>query len=171
MLPASMSEQTSNPSLQIVPATPADVATVLSILEEAVEWLQMRGVHQWHAGDFQEARILRAINAGEVYLAKLGGETVGTGTLTWANTMLWADPGSADAAYLNRMAVRRKHAGKKLGQQIVQWAEREAQKRGKTKLRLDCGEQLATYYEKLGFKQIAHTSVGERTVVLYEKPL
>ncbi len=170
MLPPSMSEQTSN-KLEIVPATPGDVQTVLSILGEAVEWLEMRGVHQWHAGDFQEQRILRAINAGEVFLAKLDKDVVGTGTLTWANTMLWADPGSADAGYINRMAVRRKHAGKKYGQQIVEWAENEARKRGKKKLRLDCGEELGKYYDKLGFKKIAHTSVGERTVILYEKTL
>ena len=170
MLPASMTEQTSN-KLELVPATPADVKTVLSILDEAVEWLQMRGVHQWHAGDFQEARILRAITAGEVHLAHLGPETVGTATLTWANTMLWADPGTADAAYINRMAVRRKHAGKKLGQRIIEWAESQARSRGKKKLRLDCGEELGKYYDKLGFKKIAHTSVGERTVVMYEKTL
>jgi predicted N-acetyltransferase YhbS len=158
-------------SLEIVPATRADLPTILSILSEAQEWLSLRGMtQQWQAGDFQEARLTRAIDAGEVYLAKLDGEVVATASLTWQNTLLWADVGG-EAAYLNRVAVRRAHAGKKIGQKLVEWAEQQARAKGRKCLRLDCAPSLSDYYAKLGFNRVGHRNIGERTAILFEKTL
>ncbi len=63
--------------ITIVQAQSSDIDTVISILEEAGQWLFARGIHQWLPGSFSRERIASAIEPGEVYLARRGDEANG----------------------------------------------------------------------------------------------
>jgi ribosomal protein S18 acetylase RimI-like enzyme len=160
-------------TLEIVPATEAAVPMILAMLDEASDWLARKGFGQWQAGTFNEARIARAVRAGEVYLAKLDGQVVGTLTLSWSNAMTWGDF-TNEGAYVSRLTVKRSAAGRNIGRKMIDWAEQQARAKGRKYLRLDCGhdnERLLAYYDKAGFQRVGHANIGEWTPCLFEKPL
>ena len=65
-------------SLEIVRADGGDIDGVLAVLEEAAEWLVAKGVvGPWRPGFFSRQAFADQIAHGEVYLARLGEETVG----------------------------------------------------------------------------------------------
>ncbi|MEV4066196.1 hypothetical protein [Nonomuraea dietziae] len=80
---------------------------VLSVLDEAAQWLNTRGISQWPAR-FEAAWVEEAILRGETWLVTAGDKVAGTVTMDWSDP-LWTD---ADAAgYVHRMAVRRWASG------------------------------------------------------------
>lgn len=121
---------------------------VLSVLDEAAEWLDARGAVQWPL-HFEAAWVAEAISRGETCLVEVGDEAVGTVTLEWSD--LWADvPGPA--GYVHRMAVRWRAAGP--GEVILGWAAETAERQRVAVLRLDCvtsNRRLRSYYETRNF--------------------
>ncbi|MET7426801.1 GNAT family N-acetyltransferase [Dactylosporangium sp. NPDC005555] len=146
------------PDRSFIRATAADVADVLAILDEAAAWLAAGGVRQWPAG-FDAAWVTPAVERGETWLVRAGGDPAGTVTLDWSDP-LWTDE-PAPAGYLHRMAVRRRYAG--TGRTILAWAAGQARDRDATALRLDCVDgnaALRAYYEAAGFRHRGDVEVG-----------
>lgn len=143
--------------IKLVRVQSSEIDTVVDILEEAASWLASRGIDQWRQGSFLGPRydsIADQVYRGEVYLATLDGEPVGTLTLQWEDKNFWGDVSDA-AIYVHRIAIRRAYAGKGLGLRLLQWAESTAAKAGKSFLRLDCmaeNSALCEYYEYAGFE-------------------
>ena len=84
--------------VEIVQAQPADLESVAGILEEAGRWLQGRGIDQWGAvlTAREKERLAQRIAAGEVYVARQAGESLGTLTVLDADVAVWGDaPGAA----------------------------------------------------------------------------
>ena len=108
MTPALTAEQRqAMRALDVRPAAVEDLRAVQGILAEAAAWLASNGIGQWPAGGFREARTVRRIRQGSVYVAYAAGEPVATITLgARADLELWAGA-SADAGYVHRLAVRR----------------------------------------------------------------
>jgi hypothetical protein len=101
--------------LRIVSAQEKDLDTVLGILNEAAEWLASRGISGWwRPGSFSREAFLGQMARGEVYLAKLGGEAVGTIILQWKDRIFWKEV-SPDAGYVHKFAIRRAYAGRHPG--------------------------------------------------------
>jgi hypothetical protein len=71
--------------IEVIRAGGSDLDTVLSILEEATLWLVRRGIDQWELGSFSRWRISNRIGHGEMYLARLAGQTFGTFALQWSD--------------------------------------------------------------------------------------
>ncbi|MEU4700643.1 GNAT family N-acetyltransferase [Nonomuraea dietziae] len=130
---------------------------VLSVLDEAAQWLNTHGISQWPAR-FEAAWVEEAILRGETWLVTTGDKVAGTVTMDWSDP-LWTD---ADAAgYVHRMAVRRWASG--LGVCILDWAADAAQQRAAKYLRLDCvksNDRLRAYYEARGFAHRGDVPVG-----------
>ncbi|HLJ55593.1 MAG TPA: GNAT family N-acetyltransferase [Chthonomonadaceae bacterium] len=143
--------------IEVARAEPAEFETVLAILVEAAEWQGALGLRQWFPELFTvhlREQIEREVAAGDVHLARMGGETAGTVTLQWADTYVWG-PREPDAGYIHRLAVRRAFAGRKVGAQILDWAAEQCAAAGKSFLRLDTMSvnlRLRAYYEELGFE-------------------
>lgn len=69
-----------------------EVDLVLEILNEAAEWLGSMGLpSRWRLVNLARENFLDRTRRGEVFLAKLGGETVGTITLQWSDPIFWKD--------------------------------------------------------------------------------
>ena len=146
------------------------MAAVAALLDEATVWVGERGYEQWPL-PFPEAEIAAAIERGEVYVAELDGAAVATVTLLWDDPMYWPDQ-SPDGVYVHKLAVSRACAGQRIGQAIVEWADRTAAAAGRGFLRLDClrdNPGIRSYYERLGFEHRGDLVVNERDMSIYER--
>lgn len=163
--------ETGRAGIEVVPAKPADIEAVLSILEEAARWLASRGIDQWRLGSSPRDRVVNRIERGEVYLAVIDGRPIGSLVLQWSDEETWGDV-PEDAGYVHGLAIRRALAGRGLGRELLRWAENRAAAAGKEYLRLDCAagnRALNGYYERAGFAFRGWASVRGLEVSLYEK--
>lgn len=141
-----------------------DLTVVLDILDEAADWLQGRGIRQWPARfsggpDWRSARLERYVDAGQTWLLQVDDAPAAVFTLAGPDPHFaggWPDD-PEDALYLYRMAIRRRHAGQRLGEHIANWASARAAALEKAWLRLDCHREnpdLQAYYERQGFSRV-----------------
>jgi GNAT superfamily N-acetyltransferase len=148
------------------------VSVVATLLDEATAWVGERGYEQWPL-PFPRDEIAAGIERGEVYVAELGGDVIATVTLLWDDELHWGER-PPDAAYVHKLAVSRAHAGRRVGQAVVEWADGTAAANGRAFLRLDCHRTnpgIRRYYEELGFEHCADEVIGGRDLSLYERPV
>jgi len=160
--------------LSIVQAHPDDLATIISIVEEAAHWLHRRGITgQWPL-TFPPEYLAPHVAKGDYYLVLLGDQPVGTCMLLWADPEVWGDVPN-DAGYVHGLAIRRSVGGRGVGRAMLRWAEQTAAAAGKRYLRLDCwGEnhELRRYYERAGFASRGVIDTGGGWMcALFEKEL
>jgi predicted N-acetyltransferase YhbS len=156
--------------VNVRPCQAGDVAEVGALLDEATVWVRERGYEQWPL-PYPRDELASAIDRGEVYVAELDGEVVATVTLLWDDPRYWGER-PADAAYVHKLAVRRACAGQRIGNAIVEWADRTAATAGRDFLRLDCiGDNpgIRAYYERLGFEHRGDLVVNGRKMAIYER--
>jgi len=165
-------------------AKPEEVGIALSILMEASTWLSSKGIDQWPM-EWIVSPTLRAWMAerarqGEVYFAETGRAKVAVFSLSRVQSdgdlFLWG-PDGGQSAYLHSFAIRRSWAGRGLGRELLDYAEKTAGKSGKKTIRLDCGQtnaRLRKWYEDAGFilkGEGLPPYTGGRVLSLYEKSL
>ncbi|MFY9933211.1 MAG: GNAT family N-acetyltransferase [Streptosporangiaceae bacterium] len=130
-------------TIRVRTGSDADVAALLPLYDEAVQWLTAQGrqgqwgTQLWSRRPELVARLDRVARNGELRVAETG-----TGDLAGA---LWltSAPGYAPAAsepevYLEGFVVARRFAGCGVGQVLLEAARSEAAGRGVRQLRLDC---------------------------------
>ncbi len=130
-------------------AAPGRIDDVLRVLDEAAGWLWGRGIEQWPSR-FEASWVEGALDRGQTWLVEVDGQVAATVTVDWSDDAWDGVPGNA--AYVHRMAVRRRSAG--LGAVILTWAADVARRHGRDALRLDCvasNARLRAYYEAAGF--------------------
>lgn len=147
---------------------------MLAVLEEAAEWLVTKGIEgPWRPGFFSRQAFADQIVRSEVYVSRLGRETVGTITLQWKDELFW--PGApSDAGYVHKLAVRPAYLGRGFGLQMLEWASWTAKLAGKKFLRLNClaaNTKLRGYYEKARFIHVNDVEVARWKFSLYQKNL
>jgi GNAT superfamily N-acetyltransferase len=149
-------------------ALPGDAETVSSILLEAAEWLRERDIPMWRADELSPERIAIDVAEGCFFLARSGGEAVGTIKFQLQDTLFWPDTPAGEAAFVHRLAVRRAFAGGQLSAQLLRWAARNLARKF---LRLDCEAsrpRLRAVYERHGFRHHSDRQVGPYFVSRYE---
>ncbi|MFC8131423.1 GNAT family N-acetyltransferase [Streptomyces sp. NPDC057302] len=143
--------------ITIRPAGPADVPTVLALFDEAVAWLVSQGRtgqwgdQPWSTTPKTVALVEKYLSTGSAWIAEIGGEAVGTLTLT-------DGPGAYIAAvdeperYIHLLTARH---GTGAGSALLAHAAEETRSQGISLLRVDCyaGDdgKLVAYYERNGF--------------------
>jgi ribosomal protein S18 acetylase RimI-like enzyme len=158
-------------------AQPADIPAVVALLAEATAWAKRKtGVVLWPI-PYPADRLRLAMSDGEVVVAEIDSQVVGTFTLLSSDERIWgAQP--PDAGYVHRLAIRRKAAGQGFGRLLLDEAEARTRRRGGTRLRLDTlasNPRLRAYYRDLGFREVGRVRAGppgeERDLVLLERPI
>jgi GNAT superfamily N-acetyltransferase len=152
-------------------ALPQDAEVVSDILREAARWLEQAGVPLWLENDVDIARIVPDVRAGLFYLAECSGDPAGTMKFQLDDSVVWPDADATDAAYVHRLAVRRRYAGTGLSTALLRWAVERTQALGRTYLRLDCHAlrpRLRAIYEEFGFRYHSDTQVGPYHLARYE---
>jgi GNAT superfamily N-acetyltransferase len=163
--------RTVNSDLAIRLAIPSDVEAVSSILTEAAAWLVARGIPMWRASELQPAQIETDVAEQLFYLAELDDEPVATIKFQLSDPLFWPEVVGDDSAFVHRLAVRRRFAGRGVSQALLAWAARRATTLGRSHLRLDCEasrRKLRDLYEGFGFTHHSDRQVGPYFVSLYE---
>ena len=158
--------------LRIRPASAGDARQVLALWLDAAEWLQAKGIDQWHPSRFSLDVAASAIRDSHVYLAERGDEAVGTYLIAWSDPYIWKELDDGEAGYIHRLAVRRDCKGMGLGRLLLAHAERQIAGRGKRFVRLDCmadNERLNRYYRDAGYVFVRRFDGEGWSANLYEK--
>jgi GNAT superfamily N-acetyltransferase len=157
--------------IKIRQATPQDTEVVADILREAARWLEQTGMLMWRQNELEPVRIATDVSAGLFFLAELANELAGTVKLQLDDPLFWPDARQEEAAYVHRLAVRRRYAGTGLSTALLRWAADQARARGRWYLRLDCEAsrpRLRAVYERFGFRFHSDRQVGPYLVARYE---
>src|SRR5689334_16555865 len=122
-------------------ATENDLNSLVRMYQSTQRWLAGKGSDQWAKNTEEKVRtnIACSIERGECYVAEEEGRLIGTITVDrFADPEFWqSDDRPDEALYLHRMVVDRSAAGKNLGAELIDQAERIAASQGKRLLRLD----------------------------------
>lgn len=152
-------------------ATLDDLATVSDILTEAAAWLEQKNMVLWQQEHIASSVIYRDIEQGLFYIATYEGVAAGVIMFQTEDLIFWSDISQSDSAFLHRLAVRRKFAGRLVSKMLLQWAVERSREIGKHFLRLDCvadRPRLRSIYENFGFKHHSDRQVGDYFVARYE---
>ncbi|MCY7345501.1 MAG: GNAT family N-acetyltransferase [Pyrinomonadaceae bacterium] len=157
-------------NLIIEQAAPNQAAEVSEILQEAANWLVEKGEKLWEVDELAPEKIKTEVEAGMFWLARIEGETAGCVRFQTEDLEYWDDVPHSDSAFVHRVAVKRKFAGKGVAAAMLDWAKNRAESSGKTYLRLDCGkrEKLCRFYESQGFTFHSEKVREPYSVVRYE---
>jgi GNAT superfamily N-acetyltransferase len=145
--------------LTIRPGGAADIPTVLSMMDGAVDWLVARGrTGQW-GSERQSTNPRRQEQArgwatgGGLYIGELSGEPAGA--LVVGSAQRYVPPPTEPELYVNLLITDRAHAGRGVGARLLEHARELARARGVGLLRVDCyagdDRALVGYYESQGF--------------------
>jgi GNAT superfamily N-acetyltransferase len=146
-----------------------DIDTILSLIEEAKQWLPTIGTSQWSTdwkngeGLSRSERVERSLKDGSTWLAYVlfQGEEIPVATVTigcHVESMVWSDvpAESRPCAYLGRLVTARDFAGLDIGTAIIDWAcQYAATEFGAEYVRIDVWTdnfRLHDYYLARGFR-------------------
>jgi GNAT superfamily N-acetyltransferase len=156
--------------IEIVQANPNQVAEVSEILQEVAVWLENKGIKMWEANELAPEDIENQVKNGMFWLAKIENEFAGCIRFQTVDAEYWDDVPHTDSAFVHRVAVKRKFAGKGVAIAMLDWAKSKAELLNKRYLRLDCDqrEKLVKFYESQGFKFHSEKIRTPYTVNRYE---
>ena len=151
-------------------AHPEEAQVAAEILDEATAFVATLGFPEWPT-PFPVDELAANIERGELYLAELVGEIVGTFTLLWEDPTFWGKQPPV-AVYVHKLAIRRRFAGRGLGAALVDWVGEQAAAAGRKFIRLDClraDAGIRAYYERLGFEHRGDLVHPRFAAALYQR--
>ncbi len=125
----------------------------------------------WREGELEPARIAEDVAAGLFFLAEYSHDPAGTFKFQLEDPAFWPDVSHENAAYVHRLAVRRRYAGGGLSTRLLRWAADRTLALGRRFLRLDfeaSRPRLREIYERFGFQHHSDAQVGAYLVSRYE---
>lgn len=168
--------QTAAGPLQIVQVGSESLDLIMTLLQEASDWLLSRGIHMWRRMHTAEGRVFVAARfaTDEVYLVFHDGDAVATFSLRWEETTMWGEAGlDGQAGYLHGFTVSRQFGGQGVGLALLAWIDKQVEVRGRCCLRLNTAAGnpgICGYYERAGFRPcgvVSHVLGG--MTQLYER--
>ena len=141
--------------MEVRSAVPSDLATYVALGQAAQAWLRSRDIGQYvpSAHDEYAGAIQSLIESGTLFAVCDGPDAVGFFSLD-SSPSPWWPPDEMPALYLAGMVVARSARGRGVGPVILRWSLREAARRSRLAVRLDCyadNPWLCEYYESHGF--------------------
>ncbi len=170
-------------TISITPASQADLLPILKLFDEAIIWLNQRGItKQWgteplSASTRSREQFMGWIEQGYMFIARLDSRVVGSLALNPAAPSYIASRWEhfpASAFYLEAFVTARTLSGQGVGRIFLQWAEQHAQNGGKTAIWLDCWAEnaaLVHYYQQMGFVPRGEFGLKAWRGQLFEKEL
>jgi GNAT superfamily N-acetyltransferase len=139
--------------IKIVQANPDQSDEVSETLQEVALWLENKGIRMWEANELAPIDIKNQVKTGMFWLAKVDSEIAGCIRFQTEDLEYWDDVPYLESAFVHRVAVKRKFAGKGVAIAMLDWAKLKAKSLNKQYLRLDCDQRkkLTDFYERQGF--------------------
>jgi GNAT superfamily N-acetyltransferase len=164
-------------------ASAADLPRILTLFDDAVAWLNERGIPgQWGSAPFSQlpqvvARFGAWIEQGTLFVARVDGEVAATAALNdeapaYVLGVLPEFPSTA--RYLEGLISDRHRRGQGLGADLLRWVEDHGRAGGATVVWLDCWAEsrpLCAFYEAAGYTPGSEFVVGSWHGRLFEKAL
>jgi ribosomal protein S18 acetylase RimI-like enzyme len=147
--------------LRLRRATKDDYNEIITLIDEAAEWLRTKNTDQWAqpwpSEEDRRVRILRDLIAGKTLIVSDQGLPVATITADLTDNPIWPPDTRQDpAVYVCRLVVRRSHGGQGIGSALLDWVGlRARQRNGAAWVRVDVwttNEALHAYYQQQGFE-------------------
>lgn len=141
----------------------------ISIMREAAQWLIETGKPLWAIENLTKDKLVKGQE--DFLVGWIGNESAASMILQWHDSFFWPNAKENESGFIHKLSVRRKFAGSGISEKMIKFAIDECKKRKISYLRLDCAgdrEKLCSYYERIGFKQVAHKMIGKYDVALYE---
>lgn len=171
-------------SLTIRRAVADDMQTILGMIDEAAGWLVEKDTDQWARPwpdrESRDSRIRNGLRNGDTWMVMLDDDPIATVTFRKrGNRKLWTFLERRQrAVYLSRLIVRRDHAGRGIGESLVDWAGSRAWRDWRARwVRIDVwttNVALHNYYEKRGFQPHGIRRSAQRiqypSAALFQKP-
>lgn len=144
-----------------------ELDTVISLLDERIQWLRDRGSDQWSTGRTFRTRLRNSINRQETWLLLDDGVAIGTISIsTDGDPDFWTPEELAEPAiYVGKMATKIERSGEGLGALMIQWVQDYAARAGLGRVRWDVwrtNEELQGYYHALGARHIRTVDAADR---------
>ena len=158
-------------AIRVRPAGSDEADLIASILQEAAEWLRRRGAPLWLDSELLPEDIARHASEGRYFIAEVDGEPAGTMRFEYTDPEFWPDVAQGESAFVHRLAVRRRFAGRGVSAALLASAAERARASGCRYLRLDCDAarpKLKVLYEGFGFRYHSDRQVGPFHVSRYE---
>jgi GNAT superfamily N-acetyltransferase len=154
---------------------------IVSLIEDAADWLRSRGIDQWaqpwpnRAG--RDSRIEAHLHAGKTWIA--WDREVAAATITADNRPdpHWPEPLQREpAVYLHRLVVDLPYRGHGLGAALIDWTGQQAlRQHGARFIRVNAWTTnlgLHRYYEELGFEGFDRDiDDGYPSSMLFQRPI
>ena len=175
-----MASQSNLGAISIARASKDDLPSILNLFDEAVIWLNQRGIDkQWGTGSFSASpkrheQFMGWIEREAMFVACLDEHIVGSVALNPAPPVYVANRWErfpSSAFYLEAFATSRALTGRGIGRAILHWAELEC---GKATIWLDCwgeNDALVRYYQQMGFVPRGEFRVEKWRGQLFEKQI
>jgi GNAT superfamily N-acetyltransferase len=157
--------------IEIVCARACDTEDASSVMVDAALRLIDRGQRLWIPEDLAPEQIQPFIEAGQLYLIKKAGSTIGTMIFQLSDDVYWPDMTAEDSAYIHKLVLTQDVSGYGIGRKVIAWARDKALLCGRKYLRLDCEAhrvRLCAYYESVGFSLHSYRQVGRQFLARYE---
>lgn len=166
--------------MKIRPGGPEDLATVLAIVDDAVDWLVLRGSGaQWGTEPWSERQnnidsIEKMASDGGMWIAEIDGTSTGMLHIS-ESPPSYAPPTQERELYVHFLVASRDYAGRGIGRTLLDFARDQARQRGIKLVRVDCwagGDgALVRYYVGAGFTRTTEFSLGEWQGQVFEQHL
>lgn len=148
--------------------------TAISVMREVAAWGREQGYSVW-PDEWLTAEELVTPHAQPVNfcIGTVDGETACAFILQWADFDYWPDAPEYEAAYLHKLCVRRKFAGKGMTKLVTDAVCAECRQRGIRYIRLDTAldeKAVRKIYLNAGYKIVDIIDYPNgRSMALYEK--
>src|SRR5579871_301685 len=92
-------------------ATIEDAVAVSDILKDAARWLEQSGMPLWQEQELELATIAADVAEGLFFVAEYPSDAAGVVKFQLEDPIFWPDAQRGEAAYVHRLAIRRRYAG------------------------------------------------------------
>lgn len=153
-----------------------DVAGIVKIIEDRIEWMNREEIHQWNETKYfdvyPQSYFCKLVKQGELFVlrSRSKGTIVGVAGL-FTEDPRWEKISKEPSYYVHHLATALKKPG--LGKLLLKFIEMKAEKDHRT-VRLDCAKDnpfLNTYYSELGYRHVGTCVDGLYTGNLRQKRL
>jgi ribosomal protein S18 acetylase RimI-like enzyme len=148
---------------------PGDDQVLLDLMDDAVAWLNSRGItKQWGSEPFsadprRRAMVQGWLAVGHAVLASESGQPAGA--LVLGDAPDYVPPPSEDEVYVNLLVSAHRPGSRGVGRWLLDHAAAVTRERGVSLLRVDCfageGSRLPAFYESCGFTRTSSFTVGD----------
>lgn len=139
----------------------SEIPDILAITRACAAHMERQGIHQWNEHYPSYIAFENDIQRNELYVLEVDGKVIGTVVLsTFMDDeyapIQWHTP-NQNNLYLHRLSVSPEEQGKGYAQELMDFSEDHAKKKGFTSVRLDTFSQNKRnqkFYETRGYKRL-----------------